>query len=154
MIDMSVSIPPLLSMAPAQLDDLYRHSPAGAIPNGVGEGVAILLPGTPLARSAAKIVRLLFWQGKVFDAPRGELRNRITIFRVLAVRARAYTGMSLLDGNESIILDYSRTSLLARWVRDEMREVAPGLYLGLAYVFNIRLIAFALFFRDRPTHGQ
>jgi hypothetical protein len=138
-------------MSRAQLDWLYRDSPAGDIPDGVGDGVAILAPGTPLARFAARIVRLFLWQGKVFDAAHGELRNRITVFRIPAVRARVYKGASLLDGKESIILDYSRTSLLARWVRDEIREVSPGLYLGLAYVFHFRVISFALFFRDRES---
>jgi len=143
---MSVAVPPLLSMSRAQLDELYHHSPAGAIPNGAGREVAIVAPGTPLAGFAARIMCLLFWQGKVFDARRGELRNRITVFRLLAVRANVYKGTSRLDGKEAIILDYSRTSLLARWVRDEIREVAPGVYLGLAYIFNIRIISFALIF--------
>ena len=47
---------------------------------------------------------------------------------------------------QSVILDYSRTSWLARWVRDEIREIEPCVYLGLAYVFKIRVVAFALEF--------
>ena len=30
------------------------------------------------------------------------------------------------------MLDYSDTSLLAHWIRDEIREVGPGTYLGKA----------------------
>lgn len=146
-----VDVPPLLSMSRAQLDELYRHSPAGAIPDGAGRGVAIVLPGTPFGRLAARFIRALVWQGKVFDRERGELRNSITGLHVLAVKARVYLGVSLLDGSESIILDYSRTSLLARWVRDEIREVSPGVYLGLAYVIKIRLIQFALVFPAVPA---
>jgi hypothetical protein len=142
----SVAVPPLLSMSQAQLDQLYRHSPPGEIPDGAGEGAVLFAAGTPLARVAARFVWTFFWQGKVFDRERGELRNRVTIFRMLAVKARVYPGPSRLDGGESIILDYSRTSLLARWVRDEIREVAPGVYLGLAYLFGIRVVAFALVF--------
>ena len=138
-------LPPLLAMSRAELDALYRRSPAGEIPNGLGEGVAIVAPGTPGARVAARIIRLFFWQGKVFDSRQGELRNRVTVLRLQAVRARVYKGTSLLDGRESIILDYSRTSLLARGVRDEIREVAPGLYLCLAYALKIRVIWFALY---------
>jgi hypothetical protein len=88
------------------------------------------------------------WKGKVFDAQRGQLLNRVTPFGVHGIRANVYPGASLLDGRESIILDYSRTSVLARWVRDEIREVSPGVYLGFAYVFGRRVISFALTFHD------
>jgi len=33
-----------------------------------------------------------------------------------------------------VLLDYSRPSLVAHdWVRDEIREIAPGVYLGLVF---------------------
>ena len=35
----------LLSMSRQQLDDLYRSSPAGPVPNGRARGVAIVAPG-------------------------------------------------------------------------------------------------------------
>ncbi len=43
-----------------------------------------------------------------------------------------YVGESLLDGQPALILDYSKSRL---WpdVRDEEREVSPGLYLGIMY---------------------
>jgi hypothetical protein len=44
------------------------------------------------------------------------------------------------------VLDYSKRSLVARWVRDEIRRVAPGLYLGLVYLKRTRLIYFTLQF--------
>jgi hypothetical protein len=134
-------------MSSRQIDELYRRSPSGTIPDGPAHGTAILAPGTAVAPLIARFVRAVGWQGKVFDRQHGELLNSITPLRILAVRARVYHGESWLDGRESIILDYSRTSLLARWVRDEIREVSPGVYLGFAYVFRIRVIAFALKFR-------
>src|SRR4051794_6320803 len=143
----ALDIPPLLSMSAAQIEELYRRSPAGPIPDGPAKGVAIVLPGTPAARVIARLVRLFFWQGKVFE--HGQLRNSITIFHVLAIKANVYHGESLLDGGESVILDYSRTSLAARWVRDEIREVAPGVYLGLAYALGRRVIPFVLVFPQR-----
>ena len=51
-----------------------------------------------------------------------------------------------MDGAESIILDYSQTSLIAWFVHDEIREVAAGLYLGQAYIGKMRFIRFALEF--------
>ena len=53
---------------------------------------------------------------------------------------------SWFDQKECIVLDYSKTSLLAQWIRDEIREVAPGIYLGMVYWGKKRLIDFALEF--------
>ncbi len=51
-----------------------------------------------------------------------------------------------MDGKECIVLDYSDTSLLAHWIRDEIREIAPRTYLGKVYWSKKRLIDFALEF--------
>lgn len=146
----AADLPPLLSMSRAELEDLYRRSPAGEIPDGFGQGAAIVAAGTPITRPVAGIIRRYLWQGKRFDRKRGELLNSITAFRLLAIRAQVYHGRSRLDGQESLILDYSKTSLSARWVRDEIREVSPGVYLGLAYLFKFRVVWFALVFPPAP----
>jgi len=65
---------------------------------------------------------------------------------VHAIAADVYTGRSWFDGADCIVLDYSKRSLLARFVRDEIRRVAPGLYLGLVYLGKKRLIYFTLQF--------
>jgi hypothetical protein len=44
------------------------------------------------------------------------------------------------------VLDYSKTSLVAHYIRDEIREVSPGVYLGLVYWGQKKLIHFALKF--------
>jgi len=36
--------------------------------------------------------------------------------------------------------------MVAQWIRDEIREVAPSIYLGKVYWANKRLIDFALEF--------
>ena len=90
-----------------------------------------MAPGMALTEPAAKLVHLLAWQGKVFDATRGELRNELLPTGILAVRATIARDPSWFDGRESIVLDYSHTSLVAHWIRDEIRLVAPGLYLGM-----------------------
>jgi hypothetical protein len=53
---------------------------------------------------------------------------------VRAIRASVCPGPSWLDGKPAIILDYSATSRVWSDVRDEMREVSPGLYLGAMYL--------------------
>ena len=46
---------------------------------------------------------------------------------------KVYAGPSWLDGNPSMILDYEGTSKVYANYRDEIRQVTPGLYLGLMY---------------------
>ena len=62
------------------------------------------------------------------------------------MRAKVYKEASWFDGKETIVLDYSKTSLVAHWVRDEIREVAPRTYLGLVYWEKHKILHFALEF--------
>jgi hypothetical protein len=50
------------------------------------------------------------------------------------------------DQKDCIVLDYSDTSVVAHWIRDEIRLIGPGLYLGKVYWDNTRLIDFCLQF--------
>jgi hypothetical protein len=133
-------------MSQAQLDELFTTSPPGAIPDGEAKGTAIIAPGTTYTDEIAEFINHFAWQGKNFDAKKGALRNRILPFGFNAIIAKVYKGPSWLDGKECIVLDYSETSLLAHWIRDEIREVAPGLYLGKVYWGKKRLIDFAVEF--------
>jgi hypothetical protein len=136
----------LLEMTQPQLDDLFRANPAGPIPNGQAKGTAIIAPGTRYSESIAEVINLFGWQGKVFDAQKGLLKNSITLFHVQAIVARVYKGASWLDGQECIVLDYSDTSIVAHYVRDEIRQISPGFYLGKVYWEKDRLIDFCLQF--------
>ena len=55
-------------------------------------------------------------------------------------------GKSLFDGKPAIVLDYTKTSLVAEHIRDEIRQIAPNTYLGRVYWDNKSLIHFALQF--------
>jgi hypothetical protein len=143
---MPYDVPQLLAMSQAQLDDLFRNSPAGDIPNGPAKGTAIIAPGTTYSDNIAEIINHFGWQGKVFDAQKGALKNRILSFGLEAIIAKVYKGPSWLDGKECIVLDYSDTSLLAARVRDEIRQIGPKLYLGKVYWDKTRTIDFSLQF--------
>ena len=143
---MAVDIPDLMKMTQAQLDDLFKQSPAGPIPNGEAHGIAIIAPGTKLEETAAKFIHFFAWQGKVFDASKGELKNKILPMGVKAIVAKVYKDKSWFDGKECIALDYSETSLLAHYIRDEIRLVGDGVYLGIVYWGKKKLIDFALKF--------
>jgi hypothetical protein len=144
----TLAVTQLLDMNQEQLDDLFRNSPAGSIPQGEGDGTVIIATGTQLSEIAARFLRFFAWQGKIFNPERGDLRNEITPFGIQAIIAKVYKGESWLDGKECVVLDYSETSIIVQWVRDEIREVAPGLYLGVVYWSRTKLINFALKFHD------
>lgn len=136
----------LMNMRQRELDALYRDiATPGEIPVGDTRGTALVLPGRAAGRVAQAIARLLIWQGKVFDPRSGMLRNKVTPVGIRAVRARVYVGDSRLDrGTQATVLDYSKTSWIARWVRDEIREVAPGLWLGKVFVGRWHVLDFTL----------
>lgn len=146
MTEKTLDVDQLLEMSQAELDELFRSSPAGDIPLGEGEGTVLLARGETVSDIAAKVAHYVAWQGKVFDPDKGELFNLVSPLGIQAVRAKVYKGASWFDGAECIILDYSQTSLIAHWIRDEIREVAPGLYLGLVYWDHDRVLNFVLRF--------
>ncbi len=144
---MAYDVAQLLKMSQAELDALFTASDAGPIPEGQADGTAIVAPGTLFSPEIATYVNLFAWQGKVFDPTSGTLRNRIGPFGLNAIIARVYKAPSWLDGRECIVLDYSETSLVAHWVRDEIRLIQPtSLYLGKVFWDKSRLIDFALQF--------
>jgi hypothetical protein len=137
----------LMAMNQAELDHLFMTSRAGPTPAGEGRGTVLFNPGGPLEDVAAKLAHHLFWQGKVFDPARGELRNEILPVSLRAIVAKVYRGPSWVDGEECIVLDYSETSLIAQRIRDEIREVAPGLYLGVVFWDRLKILNFSLNFQ-------
>lgn len=136
----------LLSMSEKDLDDLFSGSPAGDIPNGEAQGTAILAPGTTFSPAIAEVINIFGWQGKTFDSAHGTLRNRILAFGVDAIVAEVYKAASWFDNKDCIVLDYSKTSLVAGHVRDEIRLIGPENYLGLVYWEKKKTIHFALQF--------
>lgn len=134
----------LMNMSQAELDELYKNSPVGEIPNGDSQGTALFVPEWALTKELSPIITSLVWKGKVFDRDREFLLNKVGPFSFNLVKAQVYRGKSWFCDGEAIILDYSQTSFLAQALRDEIREVAPGLYLGNAYLGRIRVLNFIL----------
>ena len=143
---MAHDVQELLKMTDAQLDELFGASEAGEIPDGQAKGTAIIAAGTSFSAEIAEVVSLFAWQGKTFDAKKGFLRNRILPFGLSAIIARVYKEPSWFDKKECIVLDYSDTSLVAHWIRDEIRLIDKGFYLGRVYWGEKPLIHFALQF--------
>ena len=143
---MAYEVSQLLKTSQAELDELFKKSEPGDIPNGEAKGTAIVAPGTTFSDEIAEFISLFAWQGKTFDGEHGVLRNKIGLHGLNAIVAEVYKGPSWLDQKECIVLDYSKTSTVAQWIRDEIRQLEPGTYLGKVYWEKKRLIDFALQF--------
>jgi len=143
---MAMDVHTLLAMSAAQLDELFTKSVAGPIPSGPTKGTAIIAPGTVFSPAIAQAINFFTWQGKTFDAEHGTLRNRISVLGLNAIVAEVYKGPSWFDQKECIVLDYSKTSTVAGWIRDELRQLEPGTYLGKVYGEKKPVIHFALQF--------
>lgn len=119
----------LVRMPESDLRALFAQSPAASVPSGFVPGRAIKNPGSRRTAANARATGLV-WQGKIFRDD-GTMINRV--FGVgRAIPADVYVGESISDGQPALILDYSRSRLWPE-VRDEIREVSPGLYLGVMY---------------------
>jgi len=141
------AISELLKMSGDDLDALFSASPPGPIPSGEAEGTAIVAPGSSKTDEIAAFVNAFAWQGKIFDPANGTLVNHLGPAGTEAILAKVYVGKSLIDGKDCIVLDYSKTSLAARHIRDEIRMVGPNTYLGPVYWDNKKLFYFALHFK-------
>ena len=137
-----------LSKSVEELDEIYSNAEPGDIPNGDTHGTAILA-GSIFSKFVALLVGLYAWQGKVFDlfCPGGQagvLVNKITSFSLTFIVAKVYRDKSWLDGKDTIVIDYSTTSFFAKLIRDEIREIEPGVYLGKVWWRKKRILDFAL----------
>ncbi len=126
----AIGVDQLLRMSGPELDALYRQGTVAGVPPGRVRGTAILAPGTRRNEALARGTRLI-WQGKIFDPAASSAVNRF--FGLPIVRAQVYQEPSWFDGAPSLVLDYSRTSRIYAQNRDEIRQIAPGLFLGLMY---------------------
>ena len=126
---------------------MFAAAPAGSLPHGRGRGTALILTTTPFSRFLAGFARLGAWRGKEFVDDGSSLRNVVSPFGVLAIKAAVYLGPSWVDERPCVVLDYSQTSFVARPIRDEIREIAPGIYLGMVFFWKRkRPVRFALTF--------
>lgn len=136
----------LAALEPDELMDLYRRAKTPHLKDLDGK-----LQGRLLAIPKAQephIARLLRnfaksgafpWAGKTFeshDSEHGEGVNRVLHERFNWFRFETSISKSRAGDFDAVQLDYDRPGnpSLVRSIKDEVREVAPGLWLGLAYM--------------------
>ena len=142
----SLDLASLRAMKFNELDALYRNAKRPASLSDLdGDAIGAMLAWRkPASGPIASLLRSFGgssafpWKGKSFqakDSDNGEGINRVTLFgkrRWFPFKTRF--GDSFLDGKPTFVLDYSGPANppLIRSIVDEVREVAPGLYLGPA----------------------
>jgi len=145
---MHATVKAWLTKSREELDEIYRKAKPGEIPTGDTRGTAILA-GSLFSKIVAGFARLFAWQGKVFDifasdGQSGVLVNKIFPLGLTFIVAKVYRDKSWLDGKDTILIDYSKTSFFAKVIRDEIREIEPGVYLGKVWWGKKRILDFAL----------
>lgn len=145
---MNSTVKSWLSKSREELDEIYRNAEPGNIPEGDTHGTAILA-GSMFSKIVAAVARMFAWQGKIFDLfsadhQSGVLVNKITPFSLTFIVAKVYRDKSWLDGKDTIVIDYSKTSFFAKVIRDEIREIESGVYLGKVWWGKKRILDFAL----------
>lgn len=141
-----LTVADLSRMTPDDVDQTFRKGEVGQLPEGEARGTAIFRPGWSLQPKTEPLVYNCFWQGKLFDGRTRTLKNVILPLGIPAISADVYVEASWFDKQPCVVLDYSKRSVLAKYIRDEIRRVAPGLYLGLVYWGKTRLMYFTLEF--------
>ena len=147
MTDIITSTPAtLVRKTRSELARLFGSGRVGEIPDGHGRGTVLIGAGGVASRLAAAACYAIAWRGKVVNARQGLLKNIITPLNIAAIAAAVYKQESWVDGAPCIVLDYSKTSLVARRIRDEIREIAPGVFLGVVFWGHRHILDFALDF--------
>jgi len=120
----------LLRMSESELIQLYKCSRPAPVPGCYTPGLVIFKPGSCITVPVARVLECTAWQGKYFPCE-GTMVNRQ--FGVPTVKANIYAGESWLDGGPSTVFDYQDTSVICCRYRDEVREVSPGVCLGIMH---------------------
>ena len=136
----------LIAATRPELAKLFSSGRVGAIPDGRGRGTVLLGTGGLAAQVTARLSYALAWRGKMVSARTARLLNILTPLQIEAIEAVIYKQDSWYDGAPCIVLDYSKTSFAARMIRDEIREIAPGVFLGIVFWGRRHVLDFALDF--------
>lgn len=157
------SLDELAALRAPRLLELYRDAAVPAVPELDGD-----LRGRMLAvRGSGRIWFALLrafaawrhfpWRGKSFAArsigTRGDGINRVFGDTTRWFRFETFIAPSRADGGPAFQLDYDNPDnpFFIRAIKDEVRQVAPGLYLGQAYVLMFGKPRLALYFAlQRP----
>lgn len=139
----NLTISTLSKMNSSQLEDLYRNGKIFEPTDGYLKGKAFPKPdklGHQLRSEAIGTI----WKGKNIYAKDAIMLNQVGKKQIVA--ASISKEESWLDGKPSVIFDYATGPKWAQKARDEVREISPGLYLGIMYYRDCPCPKMAMFF--------
>ncbi len=149
----------LLELAPDTLLDLYRGAAVPRIEEIQGDlrgrMLALALGGSIVSDTGRSLASTSWfpWRGKSFTAPaakgaRGAGINRVFRDRTRLFRFETFVGKSRAGDFDAVQLDYDNAvnPFFIRAIKDEIRELRPGLFLGQAYVATATKATLALYF--------
>ena len=147
----------LLALDIPTLARMYREARVPAIQEVKGDLVGRMLPAPAANRAVQNAMRALAgqklfpWKGKTFaprDARTGEGWNRVFSDKNLWFRFTTSIGPSRAGDFDALHLDYDHPEnpFFIRAIQDEIRTVAPGLWLGQAYIAAGKKPWLALYF--------
>ena len=136
----------LLALEAPALEALYASARVPRIEDVEGPLLGRML-AWPVLRERPGLQRLLRafagskafpWRGKSFsphDRDRGEGKNRVLSDRIRLFRFDTFIAPSRAGGGDALQLDYDLDGnpALIRRIKDEIRELEPGVWLGQAY---------------------
>jgi hypothetical protein len=153
----SLRLDDLLARSCAELQGMYAQASTPALSEVAGDLRGRMLATTVLPDGIAHLVRAwasseaFVWRGKTF-LPSGEREgggiNRVVSDRLRLFRFKTSIGPSRAGPFDALQLDYDLPSnpFFIRAIKDEMRELHPGLWLGQAYLHTARRETLVLYF--------
>ena len=143
------SLDALLELGPEALSTLYRTATVPRLADVQGDLRGRMLAIPAFSRGAARPLGALAhvlasqswfpWRGKSFSPlgeDRGEGINRIVSDRFKLYRFETFIGPSRAGAFDAVQLDYDlpENPFFIRVIKDEIRQLSPGLYLGQAWL--------------------
>jgi hypothetical protein len=120
----------LRQTTPGGWESLFREGVFDGGPVGPTRGTVLYADDALFPRLKARLQGTM-WKGKVFHGD-GTFTNR-WVGGVRAGTVGTAVEPSWLDGQPTLAARYSPSALVFRNVRDELRQVGPGVWLGRSY---------------------
>lgn len=121
----------LQRMSTCELMTIYKAAELGRPLNGTAKGRLVNLTDRVAPRLKVRMANIT-WRGKMGQSSDGYFINR-WVGNINWIDSHYVIGPSWIDGKPAVIMEYPPGTPLFWNMHDELREVAPGLYLGPVY---------------------
>ena len=140
----------LMAMTQEQLDDLFKASPAGDIPNGQAEGTAIIAPGTNYSENIAAVMEDLDVRSAMRRSKQLVEGRKGRIFLLLLLLFALYCVAGALQFPFALLL------LRARSAEHVIGQVSSLLvaFLCSSLIAPVASIALTLFYIDERVRRE